>query len=260
MIDDVSPSIMLRTSSGREQPVMTHQRARFVSRSSAFCAAVALFAGPSLADDAKSGFEAGLRAGYGVPLGDLSEDEPMSDGISGHVPLWLDIGYRITPHVFLGGYGQYGFGTFAGDIKTTCETLEDQAEAAGGSGSCSIAVLRLGLQAHYRFTPERESSGWLGIGMGYEWMPIAIEASAMGSSAEATITASGFEFVNLQFGWDFDVASTVRLGPFFAFSLAQFSNVETECTDGVACPIAPSIEDKAMHQWLFFGVRSAFAP
>lgn len=233
---------------------------RFIARSFALCATLVTFATPSFADDAESGFEAGLRLGYAVPMGDVDKDDPLSDGISGHVPLWVDVGYRITPEVFLGGYGQYGFGALAGDIETACDNLEQQAEASGGSGSCSISILRLGLQAQYRFTPERESSGWLGVGMGYEWMPFHLEASGMGTSVEATLTTSGFEFLNLQLGWDFDLSPSFRLGPFFAFSLAQFSDTEVECSGALTCPASPSLDEKAMHQWLFFGVRAAVAP
>lgn len=113
---------------------------RLVARSFALCATLVSFATPSLADDAASGFEAGLRLGYAVSMGDIVEDEALSDGISGHVPLWLDVGYRVTPEVFLGGYGQYGFGVLAGDLETACENLEEQTETAGGSGSCSISI------------------------------------------------------------------------------------------------------------------------
>jgi hypothetical protein len=243
----------------KEGTIVMGQRARLVGRSFALCAAITSVTGSSLADDAKSGFEAGLRLGYGLPLGDVSEGEPLSDGISGHVPLWLDLGYRVTPQLFLGGYGQYGFGSLSGDLETTCDNLEDQAEASGGSGSCSIAVIRLGLQGHYRFTPERESSGWLGLGLGYEWMPITIEAEAQGSRAEATITASGFEFFNLQFGWDFDLAPQFRLGPFVTFSMAQFDSADATCSGGLTCP-TPDFDNRAMHQWLFFGARGVFAP
>lgn len=239
---------------------MGFERARFASRSLVVFAALAGFAKPAFADEEQSGFEAGFRVGYAVPMGNVSGDEPMTDGIVGHIPLWFDIGYRVTPHVVLGAYGQYGFGFFSEDTEEVCDNLDAQAEAAGGSASCSIAIARLGLQAQYRFTPEQESSGWLGLGVGYEWMPVSVEADAGGRSVEASTTAHGFEFFNLQFGWDFDVARSFRLGPFVAFSLAQYSDTSIECSGDITCPTAASLGDKALHQWLFFGARGVFSP
>src|SRR4051812_6830527 len=62
-----------------------------------------------------TGFEAGLRVEYGIPLGDATgAGRPLSDGISGQIPLAIDLGYRVIPNLFIGLYAQYGFG-FVGD-------------------------------------------------------------------------------------------------------------------------------------------------
>lgn len=229
------------------------------------CAALAaamLLTSVASADDSSPGFELGLRLGYAFPFGEASEDSPMDDGIWGHVPLWLDLGYRVTPQLFVGAYGQWGPGSFSGDMETVCDDLEEQAEAAGGSASCSIAINRLGAQFHYRFSPEKDASGWLGAGIGYEWMPITIEAEAAGTSVETNLTASGLEFINLQFGWDFDLAPSFRLGPWLAFSVAEYDGIEVDCSADLDCSAfnEGDIENSAIHKWLFLGVRGALAP
>ncbi|MGC4064077.1 MAG: hypothetical protein QM784_05440 [Polyangiaceae bacterium] len=48
----------------------------------------------------------------------------LSDGISGHIPLWLNLGYMVTPNIMLGLYGQYGFGLLAGDVSDLCDSQD----------------------------------------------------------------------------------------------------------------------------------------
>jgi len=54
------------------------------------------------------GFELGARLGYGLPMGDAVKDAKLSDSVSGQIPIWLDVGYRIDESLFVGAYGQYG--------------------------------------------------------------------------------------------------------------------------------------------------------
>src|SRR5258706_3836456 len=72
----------------------------------------------------------GLRLGYALPLGDISKDNKMSDAVSGMIPIWLDLGYMITPNIMLGLYAQYGFVMLASQVKDACD-------AAGASCSAN---------------------------------------------------------------------------------------------------------------------------
>jgi len=65
-------------------------------------------AGESSAADEKK-FRLGLRLGYALPPGDAAEGVKLSDGLSGQIPIWLDVGYMVTPNMLVGLYGQYGF-------------------------------------------------------------------------------------------------------------------------------------------------------
>jgi hypothetical protein len=76
------------------------------------------------------------------------------------------------------------------------------------------------------------------------------------------ITGHGFEFLNVQIGGDFPVAKGFAVGPFFAFTLAQFGTASASCS-GDGCPDDPDseeIDDKALHEWLFFGIRVVAVP
>lgn len=204
-------------------------------------ATIALTASTSArADDMKPGFEVGARVGYGIPLGDASKDNKMSDGISGKIPFILDVGYRINPALYVGAFGQYAIGLVSDKQKDACDKSD-----------CSFSVIRLGANLHYHFMTTGTVLPWAGIGAGYE----IASTSVSGGGLDASSTTKGFEFVNLQLGADFSVASGFRAGPFASFSLAQYSSATVKIGDKET---SDDIKDKTMHQWLTFGVRGAF--
>jgi hypothetical protein len=223
---------------------------------SAFCFLVVggylLIAPPqrAFAEAHDSGFEAGLRVGYGLPFGELRADSDLNDGISGQIPLWLDVGYRLNPALFLGGYVQYGFGFVGGAIDESCDDTDGV--------DCSATDIRLGLQLHYHIAPRSTANPWLGLGVGYEWMSLGVEAGG----DEAVFTSSGFEFINLQAGLDFGLADHLFAGPFISLSLGQYDEVSVDC-DGAICSTLgragdAEIEDTATHGWFVLGVRATY--
>jgi hypothetical protein len=204
------------------------------------------------------GFELGARLGYGIPMGEVADDGDLSDGISGMIPLQLDLGYRVLPELMIGGYVMYGFG-FTGDtISDSCDRLDD---IPGVTASCSTHDLRLGIQAQYHFLPQEKLDPWLGLGVGYEWLTFGTDIAGGGSESDVSFTARGFEFLNLQGGLDFEVADSLALGPFLSFSIAQYGERSSSCS-GNACmdfdSTSEDIDDKALHQWLLLGIRGTF--
>src|SRR5450432_2872936 len=70
-------------------------------------------------DEGPTGWELGLRASYALPFGNVLDDgvlnassmlvsnpEPITQLVKGAVPILLDAGYRLTPHLFVGGFFQ----------------------------------------------------------------------------------------------------------------------------------------------------------
>ncbi|HNS95984.1 MAG TPA: hypothetical protein PKL73_03465 [Polyangiaceae bacterium] len=170
-------------------------------------------------------------------MGDAVKDAKLSDSVSGQIPIWLDVGYRIDESLFVGAYGQYGI--------TMVKDCPDGVD-------CSASDIRFGVQGHYHFMPGESFDVWAGLGIGYEML----SSSAKAGGHEASSTLSGFEFANLQVGGDFQVAEGMGVGPFVSFSLGQYGKVKAEVpgagtSDG-------DIEDKGMHQWLLLGVRGSF--
>ncbi len=197
--------------------------------------AVMLTAAPASAQDL--GLTLGLRAAYGVPIGSVEQDVNLNDQFKGALPLWADVGYRINKNVFAGAYFQYAFAFLA-----------DQAKASfpGGTGS----DLRLGVQGIYSFLPDAQLNPWAGLGVGYEWANL----KATINGVDSTATARGFDAF-LQVGGDYRVSDQFAVGPYAAFTFAQFATTDLS---GNLSGTAGEIGNKAMHDWFQIGLRGAF--
>jgi outer membrane protein W len=190
-------------------------------------------------------FVVGLRLGYGIPMGKLADETgaELSKAIKGNLPIWLDLGYMVTPNIMVGLYGQYGIGFAGSDIDDACDT---------DGVDCSFSVIRLGLQGQYHLSPAEKLDPWFGLGIGYEWLGI----SASRGSVSQDITYRGFELLNLQAGLDYKVMPALGIGPFLSFSLGQYGHASMS---GDAADVSGDIDSKAFHEWLTLGVRGAFS-
>jgi outer membrane protein W len=178
----------------------------------------------------------GLRLGFGLPMGDTTGDEvPVK--FSNKIPIWIDLGYKFTPSLMVGLYGQYAFAGI---------------DQCFSNAECSAHVMRFGVQAQYEFSPQAKFDPWLGLGIGYE---IAGGTISVAEQGEASFELKGFEFVNLQAGADFKVAPSVGIGPFVSFSVGRYASGEV--SDGGATR-SGGITHKTMHEWLVLGIRGAF--
>jgi len=189
----------------------------------------------------RTSFEAGVRAGFAFPVGDVAQNSSLSDVISWSVPLQVDAGARIGP-VFVGGYFSYAFGKLGSSIDC-------------GSASCSLSDVRVGFEVLWHFAPAAKVDPWAGLGLGYEWLTLS--ASANGVSASGTVR--GFEFLNAQAGVDFVAGRLFRIGPFVMATLAQYSSVSGSFTGsgGGTGSGERDITNKTLHSWLSMGLRFA---
>jgi outer membrane protein W len=165
----------------------------------------------------------GLRLGYGIPMGDTSKDNKLSDFVSSIIPIWIDAGYMVTPNIMVGLYFQYALANFK-----DCD-------------DCSGNDMRFGVQGQYHISPAEKINPWLGLGIGYEIL----------SESESDSSVKGMEFLNLQGGADFALADAIGVGPFVSFSLGQYSSAKFAGNE------VPDFE-KAMHQWLVIGAKGTF--
>ena len=192
------------------------------------------------------GFELGLRVGYGLPLGAAfqlptgatTQNVNWSDLISGMIPFWADLGYRINPNWYVGGFFQFGLGFVPSN-------------ACSPGVSCSANDLRFGLNVHYHFLPEGPVDPWFGLGAAYEiW-----NLSGSGAGVSGSSSLRGFEFGNAQLGADYKVSPEFGIGPFVTFSVAQFSDASAS-SGGLS--LSGAIQNKSIHEWLIFGLRGVY--
>jgi len=195
--------------------------------------------GPSGSGESEaSGVELGVRVGYGVPLGSAAQNANWSDLIKGMVPFWADVGYRIDPNWYVGGFFQFGLGFVPSNL------------CASGL-SCSENDLRFGLNVHYHLLPNETFDPWIGIGAGYEIWNYSVSAAGVSGSAQL----KGWEFGNAQLGLDYKFSPTFGVGPFVSLTVAQFSD-SSGSFSGVS--VSGSIPNKTLHEWLIFGLRGVF--
>jgi outer membrane protein len=199
---------------------------------------------------APSGFEAGMRLGYAMPMGQVTgagTNPALSNLYSGMMPIWFDVGVRASPHFYIGGYFQYGV-AFVGPLSGSPTALDP---CAGGT-SCSGSVLAGGLDARYHAQPDQSFDPWVGLGIGYEVANLSM--SQGGSSAGMSL--SGFQLVNLSVGGDVRTSRNFAFGPYAMLSVGEYSGCGF--SDAAASLGSCTVPQTALHEWFSFGVRAAF--
>jgi outer membrane protein W len=212
-----------------------------------------------------SGLALGLRAGYAIPMGkegtvsttngsvSSTSTDKVADDISGMVPIWLDVGYRVNPAVYVGAFFQYGFASVNKDHNPTCSQ----------GFSCSAHDIAFGANVHYHILPEGQFDPWVGAGLGYELLTANVSGSASFGgttvTADATQTLKGFQFLVLEAGGDFKATPAFGVGPFVNFSLGQYSSWSSSVTSGgTTQDESGDVQDKGMHEWLTIGLRGQY--
>jgi outer membrane protein len=194
----------------------------------------------------RSGVSVGARVGWGFPIGSLTKGDSFGDNLSGILPIWFDVGYRISPEIYLGGYFQWGIG------------FVSQAACVAPLTSCSGDDVRFGLNLHWHVKSalgagpwSEHFDPWVGFGAGYEIATITLERG----SDRSHQTFRGFEFGNLQVGGDYLGLGSMRLGGFAVISLAEFTRSSVSVPTGVT---SFSIAEPEVHAWLVLGVRGQY--
>ena len=216
----------------------------------AACAYAPLAAGQDLPSDrgpprARVGFQLGLRTGLAVPFGradgDLSGE--MSNAFGPQVPIFVEIGGKVIPHLFVGGYLGLGFGGPAGALKDSC-----------ANATCIGIGARFGAEVQYHILPDGPTNPWVGYGLGYE----SVGVVASQGSRTGSLSYNGFEFAHFMAGVDFRLSRVFGLGPFASFSIGQYRQFHYEFTGEPT--IEGDIPEQAMHEWLTVGLRTVFFP
>jgi hypothetical protein len=195
------------------------------------------------------GFTIGARVGYALPMGTVAKDAntpDLSRNYSGLFPFWADIGYRINPRWYVGGYFQFAIAGTAGDV---CNRA-----ANGGSCSSSGTDIRFGALARYAFPPGKKNlSPWIGVSTGYE---IASMSTTAGSNTSDT-SVKGWEFIGLHLGVDYRPTPELSIGPMIMASFGQYQSYSSSGSNNGASN-SGDFNNTALHEWIFLGLRGQY--
>ncbi|HEX6271477.1 MAG TPA: hypothetical protein VFZ53_00485, partial [Polyangiaceae bacterium] len=208
------------------------------------------------APPATTGFQMAFRFGLAFPFGDATGAplDTLGARYAWQVPLGLDIGGKLGPNVFVGGYLTYAFGAEGSD--TLVEALcDDDDEDLENDVSCGASSLRFGLQVQYHFTPAEKTNGWIGFGAGLTSASQYLKDNQFGYSE--TVRLSGYTVAQLSGGLDLR-SKLVGAGPYAELSLGRFTRSSTEVDARETA--SGDIDDPAWHAWLTFGIRMVLFP
>lgn len=208
-------------------------------------ALLALAAGTARADET-SGLSLGLRAAYGLPLGEAGDGSNLRSLTTGAIPVQLEAGWRIDEHWLAGAFFSLG-PTFVGG------GARDALRAQGARDVGGHLEQRLGLQAIYTVLPERRFAPWIGLAVGYEWTRYA--SAKLPDGRETEIGLGGPEAA-LQVGGDYRLAPRFSVGPFATFNVGQYRSRLTWVEDG--SNTTSSVDQRRTHGWLQLGVKGTF--
>jgi len=228
------------------------RRARLFGFFGLFLAAVPAAAQTQPAAAQPVGLSLGLRAGYALPGGNMGklnaseDDDPLSDGVKGLIPFWLDLGYRITPHFRVGASLQYGFGLLNKDTFRECP-------------DCSASVIAFGANAYLHGAPGGAFDPWAGLGIGYEVLTIDVNLTQGAQRVAGSATVDGIQYFVLQLGADVATGSAITVGPFFAVSMGKYGSTSSTLTAGaVTMNESRDLHSTSWHQWFTFGLQGQF--
>jgi hypothetical protein len=176
----------------------------------------------------ESGPEAGARIGLALPMGSGIGDAKFDPG-PGMIPFWADAGFRLNRTLFIGLYGQIGY-------------VIPSSSNCGDGFSCRTLSFRTGPTVQVHTMPDSKADLWFGVGAGYEWLKTSVSSDAGSDS----ITAHGFEFLNLTAGLLFNIVDHDGLGPFVGMTMGKYSSLS-----------GLDISDSGMHRWLMFGIHGS---
>jgi len=175
--------------------------------------------------------ELGARTGPAWAFGDRSGSFTLA------IPVWLDAAYRFNPYLAAGAYAQLAF--------LEPDTSDGSPCYSRGS-DCSGTDVRFGLQATIRLLPDNRLDPWMRLGVGYEFFHLSAPTDSRSESRR------GWEFANFQVGAQWGLTQALAVGPFFSFSLGQYTYAYLVGYGNIGSAPRP------LHEWLVLGLRFSY--
>ncbi len=181
------------------------------------------------------------KAAYALPVGNVwigspwNATQPMTNAWTGAIPIEVGVRYHVVPNTSLGAY--FGWGP----------AFAKSPGLPGLSFDPSFGTdMRVGLELMYEFLPASAFNPWFLIGTGWEWTNL--------SGSGASVTFSGWEYMNLQAGIDFQIDRAFGIGPYVGFLGGAYTNI-TATGSAQGYGGAVPTDSRAFHGWLQIGLK-----
>jgi hypothetical protein len=158
------------------------------------------------------GFAFGLRVGVAFPVGRVN-NRPISDVLTNAIPVTIDVGYFLDPHLYLGLFGTFAFVTSSSTDTTTCPTSAD----------CTARRWRFGALAAWHFRPRAVLNPFVGVAVAYDLVNLTASDSKTGDVVESS-ALQGIEFVEVQTGLEIRPQTFWGFGPYVNASAGAYSS------------------------------------
>jgi hypothetical protein len=212
---------------------------------------LALASSPALAspptdDAARTPFSMAVRSGASIPAGSIDERSTMNDFVAWQVPVFVDVGVRPIPQLFLGTYVGVGFGAVSDEFERTLCAPRD----------CSAQSGHLGVEAQYQFSTADRSKPWIGYGIGFE---------SLSSTGFSESSLRGPEYARFMAGIDFLLWPEIAAGPFIDGTLGRYTSFNAEqrvlgASSASTTALEGEVASPGLHSWLTLGMRLVISP
>jgi hypothetical protein len=176
--------------------------------------------------------ELSLGNGFSQGFGSASSrTQSLGDLTRGGLSTQLGVGYRLSPRLMLGVYGE-GARYFA---------ASGMPDGTVGYGAA------FGVNAQWHFMPFSRIDPWVGLGTGFRgyW----VDLPNAGHHA-----LHGFDLVRLRVGADYKLGPSTSVGPMLGATLTTFATERDLATDDTL-----STNDPELTAFVFAGIQGRFA-
>lgn len=206
---------------------------------------------------ARVGFQMAARAGLRFPAGKATAEpgDTLARRYSYQLPLALDVGYKLSRHVLVGGYLGFAYGA-EGSQKNISGYCEDDDSGLNNDVSCTVFDYRMGIMGQYQFLPSGKYNPWLGYGFGVEAASQTLNDKPRGFR-ENTLTI-GVTYAKIDGGMDFRGKDGLGFGLYSEAAIGRYVRSRTQI-NGYTTYVG-SIDDPEWHVWLGGGIRAVLLP
>lgn len=210
----------------------------------------------SAAPEASTGFQMAASTGLAFPAGSASgmAGDRLSRRYSYQWPIGIELGIKLSPALYLGGYFGVALGAEGSDTAIEAYCDDDDADFENDIG-CSAVSLNAGLELRYGFAPAASFNPWVSYGLGFESTQQSLNDRPRGYAEQTS--SSGPTWARLGAGFDYR-GEVLGLGPYLQAAFGRFSRASTYVNDELT--YEGELDPRGWHAWLTIGTRLVLFP